>query len=554
MLDGCVDWPLEFKELYTSKGYWENRTIGDILDRSAGLFPERDALVAYSPVWGETRDTYASLLKKVNRLAIHLKQMGIKPLDRIIMHLPNIAEFIYLYFALHKIAAIPVLCLPVFRYTELADIHNQLNARGYAASVGVEGFGFDYLGLAQELNKIKPLDYILVAGTKAQPGMILINELLDDPVEEKYPENYLDQFRPDPNEIALFQLSGGTTGKPKLIPRTHNGFLSCSKFSGFLGAFSPYTSFLITTPIAHGFTMVSPGMNAAVEFGAKCVLSLSPAPDRALFLIERERVTYANAVPAVIISWMNSEALKKYDISSLEVIISGGSKFNPEVARLIPEKLGCKLQMVLGMTEGLNIFTRLDYSEKDLFETVGQPLLPVDEVRVVDDDGNDVPEGEVGELWTRGPYTVRGYYKADEHNTKAFTADGFFKTGDLVRQRDGKFIVEGRSKDLVNRGGEKINAEELENFILSHPSVFNTAVVSMPDQILGEKVCACVILREGTELTLDELREFLLAKQIAKFKLPERLEIYDSFFLTAVGKISKVAMRADIAEKCKREA
>ncbi len=551
MLPGCSDWPMEFEKRYVSRGYWEGLTIGDILDRSAWAFPEREALVGVSPVWGETRDTYAVLQMKVNRLAIHLLRIGVTPLDRVIMQFPNIPEFFYLYFALHKIGAIPVMCLPAHRYAEVSYLCSQVGARGYGVPSTLRGF--NYLELAKEMRDTGGIEYVLVAGREALPGMVLLNELLEDPIEERYPDDYLTAWRPDPNEVAVFQLSGGTTGIPKLIPRTHNGYLCCSKYSAMLAGFTPYTVFLATTPVAHNFTITSPGIHAAVFFGAKSVLALSPNPDTVFALIEKERVTYANAVPAVIISWLNYDKLSKYDISSLEVIISGGSKFNPEIAHLVPERLDCKLQQTLGMAEGLNVYTRLDDSGKIIFETVGRPLLPDDEIKIVDEEGKDVPPGEIGELWTRGPYTIRGYYQAEEQNREAFTPDGFYKSGDLVRLVDGNLVVEGRRKDVVNRGGEKISAEEIENLILSHPKVINTAVVSMPDPILGERICAYVILQPGTKITLDELRDFLLSKQIAKFKLPERVEIVDSFVLTPVGKVSKKDLRVDIAEKLARE-
>lgn len=552
MLAGCPDWPPEFVSRYVTKGYWEGLTIGDILDRSAWHFPDREALVGISPVDGETRDTYAALQRKVNRLALHLLRLGFRPLDRVIMQLPNIPEFLYLYFALHKIGAIPVMCLPAHRYTEIKHVCNQVRARGYAVAATFRGF--NYLELGEQIKEAGGVEYVLVAGTEALPGMVVLNELLEDPIEEEYPEDYLAAYRPNPMEVAVFQLSGGTTGLPKIIPRTHNGYLCCSKYSAMVAGFSPYTTYLATTPLAHNFTITSPGIHGAVYFGAKTVLAIQPDPETVFSLVENERVTYVNAVPAVIVSWLNYGGLSKYDLRSLEVVISGGSKLNPEIARLVPEKLGCKLQQTLGMAEGLNVYTRLDDPEEIVFETVGRPLLPDDEIRIVDEEGKEVPPGHVGELWTRGPYTIRGYYQAEEYNRVAFTSDGFYKTGDLVRLVEGgNLVVEGRKKDVINRGGEKISAEEVENLILSHPKVVNTAVVGMPDPVLGERICAYVILQPGASLTLDELKEFLLAKQIAKFKLPERLEVVDAFPLTPVGKVSKKDLRADVAEKLARE-
>jgi 2,3-dihydroxybenzoate-AMP ligase len=200
------------------------------------------------------------------------------------------------------------------------------------------------------------------------------------------------------------------------------------------------------------------------------------------------------------------------------------------------------------------MFVRRDDPEDVRLETVGRPISPDDEVRLLDDDDNEVPSGEVGELCARGPYTLRGYYGAPEHNAKTFTADGFYRSGDLMRQHpSGNYMVEGRKKDLINRGGEKISAEEVENLILGHPAVQNVACVAMPDPELGERMCACVILRPGASLTLEALVSFLAASEIARFKLPERLEVMAEFPLSTFGKVSKKALVEQIARKLETE-
>ena len=206
------------------------------------------------------------------------------------------------------------------------------------------------------------------------------------------------------------------------------------------------------------------------------------------------------------------------------------------------------------MAEGLLNYTRLDDAEDEIVETQGRPCSADDEIRIVDEEGRDVPPGEPGELLARGPYTIRGYYNVPEHNQRAFTPDGFYRSGDIVRLSPGSnLVVEGRAKDLINRGGEKISAEEIENLVLGHPSVFNAAAVAMPDPVLGERTCVYVILRPGAGLTFQELVAFLQAQQIAKFKLPERLEVVASFPLTSVGKVSKKDLRDDIAHKLEAE-
>jgi 2,3-dihydroxybenzoate-AMP ligase len=200
------------------------------------------------------------------------------------------------------------------------------------------------------------------------------------------------------------------------------------------------------------------------------------------------------------------------------------------------------------------MFVRLDDPEDVRMETVGRPLSPDDEARLVDDDDNEVAPGEVGELLARGPYTLRGYFGAPEYNARAFTTDGFYRTGDLMRLHpSGNYMVEGRRKDLINRGGEKISAEEIENLILGHAAVENVACVPMPDPVLGERMCAYVSLRAGASLSLPELVAFLVAQEIAKHKLPERLEIVEEFPLSPFGKVSKKDLTEKIAKRLKFE-
>jgi 2,3-dihydroxybenzoate-AMP ligase len=263
-----------------------------------------------------------------------------------------------------------------------------------------------------------------------------------------------------------------------------------------------------------------------------------------LSLVEKHRVTHVKVVPALLIRLINEPSIKKFDLSSLKVIQSGGQRMQPEV-RLKTQQLipGCFVQENFGMSEGMLFFVRLDDPREVMLETCGRPICPDDEVRLVDDEGREVGPGEVGELICRGPYTLRGYYGVPEYNARAFTRDGFYCSGDLMRRHpSGNYVVEGRKKDLINRGGEKISAEEIENLILSHPAVQNVACVPVPDPSLGERMCACVVLRKGRSLNLPQLVAFLMKKEIAKFKLPERLRILDDFPVSTFGKVSKKAL------------
>jgi 2,3-dihydroxybenzoate-AMP ligase len=292
-----------------------------------------------------------------------------------------------------------------------------------------------------------------------------------------------------------------------------------------------------------------------VLHGGRVVLSASARGSDVFALVERHGVTHIAVVPALLIRWINDPTITNFDLSSLRVIQSGGQRLQPEVRsrtkELIPSVF---VQENFGMAEGMLMFVRFDDPEDVRLETVGRPVSPDDEVRLVDDDDNEVPPGEVGEFLARGPYTLRGYYGVPEYNARAFTSDGYYRSGDLMRQHpSGSYMVEGRKKDLINRGGKKISAEEIENLILAHPAVQNVACVGMPDPVLGERMCACVILRPGHALTFEALVQFLADKEIAKYKLPERLHVLADFPVSTFGKVSKKTLVELVASAVEAE-
>jgi 2,3-dihydroxybenzoate-AMP ligase len=365
----------------------------------------------------------------------------------------------------------------------------------------------------------------------------------------------LKRIRIDPEDPAVFQLSGGTTGIPKLIPRSHNDYIYNSKIAAGVTGVGAESIFLDVLPLAHNLPLACPGLQGYLLHGGKFVLSNSTRSQDIFTLIDRHRVTHLAVVPALLIRLINDPLIAKFDLSSLRVIQSGGQRLQPEVRRRTRELIpSVTVQENFGMAEGLLMFVRFDDPDHIRMETVGRPLSPDDEVRLVDDDDNEVGAGEVGELLARGPYTLRGYFGVPEYNARAFTSDGFYRSGDLMRLHpSGNYMVEGRKKDLINRGGEKISAEEIENLILTHPAVQNVACVPMPDPVLGERMCAYVILRGGAALTLQQLVTFLLDQEIAKHKLPERLEIVEEFPLSPFGKVSKKDLTERITQLLKVE-
>jgi len=345
----------------------------------------------------------------------------------------------------------------------------------------------------------------------------------------------------DPADPCALLLSGGTTGIPKLIPRTHNDYLYNSRAAAAVQDISSDSCQLCVLPLAHNMPLACPGVQGFLMNGARVVVGGSTKAADVFPLIERHRVSHVAGVPALYIRWLSDPSATQHDLSSVRLLQSGGQRLQPEVRKQMAETFpNAFVQENFGMSEGTLFFVRHDDPEEVRLETVGRPVSADDEVRLTDEEGRDVPDGEVGELTVRGPYTLRGYYRAAEYNARQFTPDGFYRSGDLMRRHpSGSYLVEGRIKDLVNRGGEKISAEEVENLILTHPAVRNVACVPVADPILGERMCACVILRQGASLTLDELSGYLLGLGIAKYKLPERLELMEDFPLSTFGKVSK---------------
>lgn len=537
-LEGVTGWPPEFAERYRERGWWRGVRLGALIDEYAERYGERTALVD-----GRDRFTFRELASRSASLAGKLRELGIERDDRVVVQLPNESAFCDLLLALLRIGALPVMALPQHRAHEVGHLveHSEATAIAVPDWQGK----FDHLSMAADLrSEHRTLRHILVSGDpRGLPDTHALNALVADTVDAELGEG------PEPNDVALFLLSGGTTGLPKLIPRTHDDYAYNSRASAELCRLVAEDVYLAALPISHNFPLACPGMLGAWSAGASVVLTRDPSPKTAFELIERERVTVTALVPALAIRWTEAPERDRYDISSLRLVQVGGARIAPEAARKVKPALGATLQQVFGMAEGLINYTRLDDPESVIVETEGRPLCPDDEVLVVDEAGNPVAPGQPGELVTRGPYTVRGYYRAEEHNLRSFTPDGFYRTGDIVVQDlGGNLIVHGRAKDLINRGGEKISAEEIENLILGHRAVFQAAAVAMPDRELGERTCAYVVLRSRQSLDLSELCEHLIGCGIAKYKLPERLEIVDELPVTKVGKIDKAALRERISQ------
>ncbi|WP_343034593.1 AMP-binding protein [Streptomyces sp. 769] len=513
--------------------------------RWSAVHRDRTALVGAG-----RRYSYQELDAWVDRLAKGLRQRGVTRGDRVVVQLPNVPEFVALCIALFRIGGIPVFALPAHRSHEIRHLCEISGAVGYV--VPDLHLGFDHRELAAEIQREAPaLKHIFVVGDPG--GFTALSEVGADvgsplvpPAESAAP----DEDEADPSDVAFFLLSGGTTALPKLIPRTHDDYLYQIRATAEVCGLSERTVYLAVLPVEFNFTWGCPGILGTLHAGGTVVLAPNPSPEECFPLIAREQVTLTSVVPTIAHLWMEAAPDAREDLGSLETLQIGSAKLHREVAERVTPTLGCRLQQVFGMAEGLLTMTRRDDPVETVLTTQGRPISPADEVRVADPlTGAPVPMGEVGELVTRGPYTLCGYYKAPEYNAKAFTDDGFFHTGDLVRlTADGNMVVEGRVKDVVIRGGDKVSATELEGHLINHPKVSQAAVVALPDPVLGEAVCACVIA-DGTAPRLIELKKMLRARGVADYKLPDHLETYEAFPLTGLGKVDKKRLTADVLRR-----
>ncbi|GAA0623222.1 (2,3-dihydroxybenzoyl)adenylate synthase [Kutzneria viridogrisea] len=526
-MEGFVSWPAELAERYRHEGYWRGEVLGDIPRRTARGHGDRTALVDERRSW-----TYAELDDEADRMAAGLRQLGIQAGDRIVVQLPNVGEFVVLCLAAYRAGVIPVLALPGHRRSEIAYLCELSGAVGYV--IPSRHGGFDFLGLAREVvAEVPRVRHVLVLGDSGEFTALASVTAEPEPLPA-----------PDPAGVAMLLLSGGTTGLPKLIPRTHDDYAYNVRASAELCAVDENTSYLVVLPVSHNFAWGCPGVLGVLRSGGKVVLAGNGSPAEVFPLVQREQVSMVALVPPLLALWSDARYRFDADLSSLRLLQVGGSKLAEPQAREALGTFGCTLQQVFGMAEGLLNFTHLDDPEDVVVTTQGRPLSPADEVLVADQDRSGR-----GELLTRGPYTLRGYYRAAEHNRFAFTPEGYYRTGDLVRlTAEGNLVVEGRIKDQINRGGEKIAAAEIEGHLAEHPSIQEAAVVGAADPVLGETICAFVRV-SGPAPSLAEIRRFVQARGVAAYKAPDSVEVVDSWPLTSVGKIDKKALARSLAER-----
>lgn len=520
-------YPNTFIQAYKEAGYWREQTFIEALIEQVNKTPNNIAMTE-----NNQHLTYIELLNHIQQLATGLQSLGLERGDTVIVHLPNSIYFVEVCFALFQLGIYPVLALPAHQQLEINNFCQFTQAKAYLTSPAL--FSSNFTQHITSLQSNNPyLEHIIVS-QPFSPYLLLRN---------LYTYPALTTCYPDMLDVACFQLSGGTTGIPKLIPRRHCEYLYNIRASASLCRLNEQTTYLTSLPMAHNFTLSSPGFMGTLLAGGRVVITNQAAPADCFPLIKTQQVTHTALVPPLVLVWLEAQRTHPSDLSSLELLQVGGAKLLSSVASQVTPVLGCKLQQVFGMAEGLLCYTRLDDTLETINNTQGKPLSPGDEIRIVDEQNNPVPFGQAGLLQVRGPYTIRGYYNTPEHNANSFTPDGFYCSGDIVKQTaQGYLIVEGRDKDQINRGGEKIVAEEIENILMIHPQIHDAVIVSMPDKLMGELTCAFIIAHSPSPTSLM-LKKYLREQGLANFKIPDRIKFIEQFPQTGIGKISRKQLR-----------
>jgi mycobactin salicyl-AMP ligase len=516
LFDGFVPFPPERAAAYRAAGYWTGRPLDSVLRQAAIDWPDRVAVIDTAG-----SHTYKDLDELADGAAAGFRSMGIAPRQRVLLQLPNSCRFAIALFGLLRAGAIPVMCLPGHRLAELS--HFAEVSQAVALVITDTAGGFDYRAMADELIRSHPMQIITelpiqsVAGATRSVGV-------------------------DTASPALLLVSGGTTGAPKLIPRTHDDYVYNVTASAQVCGLTGDDVYLVALPAAHNFPLACPGLLGAMSVGATTVFTADPSPESAFAAIARHGVTVTALVPALAKLWTQACEWEPQRPTTLRLLQVGGAKLGADDARAVRAALTPGLQQVFGMAEGLLNYTRLGDPPEIVDHTQGRPLSEHDELRVVDDAGNEVGAGEEGELLTRGPYTLNGYFNAASANERSFSPDGFYRTGDRVRRfANGYLEVTGRVKDVIVRGGENVSALDLEEHLLTHPSIWAAAAVPLPDDYLGEKICAAVVF-SGPPVSLPELNSYLDERGVAAHSRPDVLVPMNALPTTAVGKVDKKAI------------
>jgi non-ribosomal peptide synthetase component E (peptide arylation enzyme) len=548
LLEGVVPYRTDDIELYIKRKWWRGLTLGELLDRAADMHPDKEAFVDLT-----TRYTYQDARHRADKFALKLLDLGIQPLDRVLIQVPNWVEFAIAYFACQKMGAIVVLLIDRYRQLEINELASLTNAKAWI--VAVKYGKTDYEPIVSDVLAENPQikSIISVRGRFENLDYPSLEELIDREELSGSEKEKLQQYNPDPLQVAHMGPTGGTTGKPKIVPRSHNSLACGVEHCSLSWSQHCEDVNMIVGPIGHDLSFTKGFLGSIITQG-KVVLADNSDNQTIFQAIEKEGVTSLILVPALAKKMLQYEDLDQHDLSTLKKMHSAGGASHPDLVEGVIEKLQMKFYNGYGGTEGMTSITRsADDLETTCF-TVGRPTFPHDVYKIVDSFGNELPKNKTGELLVKGPCVFSGYFNNPDENEKMFTESGFFRTGDLAKIDDKGYIsITGRIKEMINRGGESISSTVIESLINKHRDVVVSAVVPMPDPLMGEKACAYIQLKKGVTLTFEEIIDYIKSLKASVLELPERIEFIDEMPYTKVQKLNRAVLREDIDQKLKEE-
>ncbi len=539
--------PAQIEE-YTRLGFWDRWTLCDYIKRWGSALPDKVALVDRAK-----RLTWSQYRLLMDRMALHFLELGVGRGDLVIAQIPNSVEAVVIEFALARIGACVVPLPMPWREHELDFVVSQTEAA--ALITGSDYQGFDHLAMARSLqSRHASLRQILLLGGTAA-GTTSLSERWDNPIEEQYPEEYLDRnCRIDANLPLTMCYTSGTEAQPKGCPRTHNQW-KCFERSGFFNHLMQNTNdrVVMALPWFNLFGQCI-GIIPMAMLGGTLILLDGFNPATMAQAIAQERATVYAGVPAMHIALLNYPKLADHDLSSLRAVASGGAPCPVAVIERMMKTYGCLIWNGFGSNEGYLNVTELGMAPELVSTTMGTRQL-YSEIKIVDKDGKRLGVGEIGEFCQKAPFIMAGYFKRPDLNRNKWDDQGFYHTGDAAYlDEHGYYHFVSRIADIIIRSGMNISAEDVESVLYRHPKILNAAVVGMPAQVQGERVCAFVELKQGVEsFTKKEAWQLMEAEKVARYKWPDRIEVVKDLPRTPTGKVIKNVLRKQIAERLAAE-
>jgi cyclohexanecarboxylate-CoA ligase len=523
-----------------AQGLWHDRTINDDLDACVASCPDKVAVTAVQAETEKvTRFTYRELSNMADRVAVGLTKLGVARNDVVACQLPNWWQFTITYLACSRIGAVMNPLMHIFRERELSFMLKHGEAKVFIIPQTFRGF--DYEKMVSDLKPSLPhLQHVVVVDGK---GANSFEALLSGPEWEKDPQaaTLLKQHRPGPDDVTQLIYTSGTTGEPKGVMHTANTTMANIIPYAERLHLNAQDVVLMASPMAHqtGFMY---GLMMPIMLKSSAVILDVWEPLRAIDLIRQEGATFTMASTPFLSDLAKNVQESGKAVPTLRTFLCAGAPIPGPLVEQARSVLGTKIVSAWGMTEnGAVTLIELNDPDERAFTTDGLPLKGVD-LKVVDIDGSELPADQPGKLYVRSCSNFGGYLKRPQLNNT--DADGWFDTGDLARiDAQGYVRITGRSKDVIIRGGENIPVVEIESLLYRHPAIAMAAIVAYPDERLGERACAVVVLKPGQSLDLPSLVDYLKEQKVATQYIPEKLVVRDAMPATPSGKIQKFKLR-----------